>query len=469
MSPASFMRVIAAISAIAGGLYGYDTGIISGALLQISRDFSLGSTGSELVASAILIGAVIGSLACTRMSATLGRRRTIMIVAAIYTFGVIACSLSPNAWALAIARLILGFAVGGSTQIVPTYIAELAPPEMRGRLVTYFCVSIGLGILAAAIVGVALQDVFTWRWMIGIAALPSLLLLLGMTRLPFSPRWLVEQDRVREARETLLQVRETPQEVREEMADIKDVFARKAAAADHGWRGLLQPWVRPALVAGLGVAAFTQLTGIEMMIYYTPTFLSKAGFGHGAALYAALGVAIVYLVMTFTGKMIVDHVGRRHLPMYTLPFAALALFGMAAVFQWNLGGHYHGALVVTCLLVYMCFNSVGIQAVAWLLGSEVYPLSIRDKATGAHSATLWGANVLCTATALTMVDTLGVGGAMVVYGLLNVVGFIFVVRCLPETAGRSLEQIERALKEGTFDPKHMNKVLRGPAAAQTGT
>ncbi len=188
IKPKAYMAMVATVAAIAGGLYGYDTGIISGALPQIAQDFELNHRAQELVTAAILLGAVIGALSSTRMSARLGRRLTIVIVAGIYCVGVVAAAISPNVWCLGLSRLVLGFAVGGSTQIVPTYIAELAPPEKRGRLVTYFNVSIGVGILLAAIVGVAGQNLFTWRWMIGVALVPSLVLLFGMTRMPRSPR-----------------------------------------------------------------------------------------------------------------------------------------------------------------------------------------------------------------------------------------------------------------------------------------
>jgi sugar porter (SP) family MFS transporter len=445
------MIMVAGIAAIAGGLYGYDTGIISGALLQIAREFQLDYRAQELVAAAILAGAVIGALTSPRLSARLGRRTTIMIVASIYSVGVVASALSPNAWCLGLSRLVLGFAVGGSTQIVPTYIAELAPADKRGRLVTYFNVSIGVGILLAAIVGFMLQNLWSWRWMVGVAVVPSLALLFGMTRLPGSPRWLVEQDRIADAREALSWVRETKGEVSREIAQIRKVLARQERVST-GWSGMTVRWVRPAVIAGLGVAAFTQLSGIEMMIYYTPTFLSDAGFGHSASLLAALGVAITYLLMTFIGKLVVDHLGRRRLTLWMMPFAALALFALGAVFQFHLGGKHGGGLVVACLIVYMVFNSAGIQVIGWLIGSEIYPLSIRDKATGAHAAMLWGSNLLLTGTALSMTQWLGVGGAMWVYGTLNVLGFLFVLFFLPETAGRSLEEVEQSLKQGDFRP-----------------
>lgn len=451
LSPNAYLAVIASVAAIAGGLYGYDTGIISGALLQISNEFHLDHTSQEWVTAAILGGAVIGSLGCTRLSAKIGRRRTIMLIAACYVLGVVACALATSALLLGVFRFFLGMAVGGSTQIVPVYIAELAPPDKRGRLVTYFNVSIGVGILLAAIVGFALQNYWSWRWMIGFAAIPAMVLLLGMTQLPFSPRWLVEQGNYDTAHEELAKVRETNEQVTHEIKEIRKAQNRLKNFI-RGWQALLQPWVRPSIVAGMGVAAFTQLTGIEMMIYYTPTFLTMAGFQHNGALLAALGVATVYLVMTFIGKTIVDKVGRRPLALYTMPFAAITMFALGATFRFKLGGEHHGAFVVLFLLLFMVFNSGGIQVIGWLMGSELYPLSVRDKATGAHSAMLWGSNLFLTGTALTMVNGLGVGGAMVVYGILNVLGFLFIYFLVPETKGRSLEDIEKSLHEGTFSP-----------------
>ncbi|MBB2928147.1 sugar porter family MFS transporter [Paraburkholderia silvatlantica] len=456
LSPSAYMAVIATVSAIAGGLYGYDTGIISGALPLIAHEFDLDYRAQELIAAIILLGAVIGSLASTRLSANLGRRRTIVLISAVYTIGVAAAALSPNVICLGVSRLVLGIAVGGSTQIVPTYIAELAEPDKRGRLVTYFNVAIGVGILLAAVIGVAGEHVFTWRWMIGVAVFPSLLLLYGMSRLPRSPRWLVEQGRVQDARTELSKVRHSPDAVRRELADMRDVVDQRENDAMRGWRALGEPWVRPALVAGLGVAALTQLSGIEMMIYYTPTFLRDAGFGDSASLWAALGVALTYLAMTLMGKLCVDHIGRRTLSLSTLPFAAASLFALGAVLHFDLAGRFQQWWVIGCLIAFMVFNSGGIQVIGWLTGAEIYPLGVRDQATGAHSAMLWGSNLLLTGTALTMTKWLGVGGAMWVYGALNVLAWIFIYFAVPETRGRSLEDIERALRNGTFTPhSHM--------------
>ncbi|MFP1734831.1 sugar porter family MFS transporter [Lonsdalea quercina] len=457
LSADAFLLTATAIAAIAGFLYGYDTGIISGALLQITHDFSLTSHAQELVTSAILVGAVVGALSCGKLSSVLGRRYTVMIVAAIFALGVFGSGLSPNAYYLGAARLVLGFAVGGASQIVPVYIAELAPPEKRGRLVTFFNISIGIGILTAALVGTFLQDLWSWRVMFAVAAIPAVILLLGMLPLPESPRWLVGKKRMKEAHVALDTVRETAREVRREIKAIQRVHERAKRKSTGSWKDLKQPWLRPALVVGLGIAAFTQLSGIEMMIYYTPTFLTGAGFSRDMALHSALGVAIIYLVLTIVGKLLVDRIGRRTLTLYMIPGAVISLALLGLMFRLNASGGQHGWLIVACLFAFMIFNSGGIQVIGWLVGSEVYPLGVREKASSLHAATLWGSNLLLTSTALSMVNLLGIGGAMWFYALLNLLGFIFIYFMMPETKGRSLEEIETSLKEGRFYPSHQRE------------
>ncbi|MBS0878966.1 sugar porter family MFS transporter [Tatumella sp. JGM100] len=466
LSADAFLLTATGIAAIAGFLYGYDTGIISGALLQITHDFSLSAHAQELVTSAILVGAVIGALVCGKISAAIGRRYTVMAVAAIFAIGVLASGWSDSAITLALARIVLGFAVGGASQIVPVYIAELAPPHKRGRLVTFFNISIGVGILTAGLVGAFLQDIWTWRTMFSVAAIPALILMLGMLPLPESPRWLVGQKRTKDARIALNMVRETDREVRHELRNIQKVHDKVERKSITGWRDLKQPWLRPALFAGLGVAAFTQLSGIEMMIYYTPTFLTDAGFSRSAALHSALGVAVIYLVLTIFGKLVVDHIGRRTLTLWMMPGAIISLLLLGTVFVMNSHGGQHRWLVVSCLFAFMVFNSGGIQVIGWLIGSEVYPMGIREKATSLHAAVLWGSNLLLTATALSLVNILGIGGAMWFYALLNFLGFLFIYFFVPETRGRSLEDIEISLKEGRFYPKkkQVSNISEGSSA-----
>jgi len=449
----------AAVAAICGGLYGYDTGIISGALLLITKDFHLASTTQEFVASAILAGAVIGALGTGFMSERLGRRRSVIIVTAVFVVGALACAFSPDVTSLIIARVFLGLAVGGSTQVVPMYISELAPPERRGNLVTMFNVAIGVGILLANIIGFAARDAWGWRPMIAIAAIPAAIVFVSMFFMPRSPRWTAENIGMTEAVDELKRVRESRKQIRHEVRQMQEI-ADDVDDKDRGWRGLRQPWVRPALVAALGVAFFTQCGGLEMMIYYAPTFLSDAGFGASSALLASLGVATIYLIMTALGCIFVDRIGRRRLMLIMGPGSVLSLLGLGLMFAMHPAkGSFGADLIIVFLMLFMVFNAGGIQVVGWLLGAEMFPLPMRGQATSLHAATLWGSDLLVTGTALTLVTLISLGGTMWFYAGVNLISTIFVFFFVPETSGASLEDIEEALRHGTFRPTRGNKSI----------
>jgi sugar porter (SP) family MFS transporter len=450
-----YLYVITGVTAIAGFLYGYDTGIISGALLQISSEFHLGFRMQEIIASSILVGAVLGALCCGSISEWVGRKRTIVAVATVFCLGALASSLSPTPVLLALSRILLGFAVGGSSQVTPMYIAELAPRRQRGRLVISFNLSIGIGILVANVVGFTLHNMWSWRWMIAIAVFPAVGLILSMLSLPESPRWLAENVSLEDARGVLEQVRDCDEDVELELDEIRQV-----AAVDRGtgWSLLLQPWLRPAAVAAFGVAAFTQLSGLETMIYYAPTILAGAGFGKSVALLTSLGISVVFVAMTAIGRHIVDRVGRRRLTLTMVPGTVVSLIVLGAMFRRGMAVAAGGPwLLVACLLIYMVFNAGGIQVIGWLMGAEMFPLAIRGKASSIHAATLWGSNLIITSTALSMVNLLGPGGAMWVYAGMNLLCFLFVWKFVPETTGHSLEDIEKHLRAGTFRTMRMKR------------
>ena len=446
-----FLLFVTATTAVAGFLYGYDTGIISSALLPISSQFHLEHTMQEVVASAILLGAITGALTCGWTFEKLGRRKMILVLGAIYIVGALLCALAPNALLLIAARIFLGFAVGGSSQTVPVYVAEIAPAAGRGHFVTSFNVAIGLGIVTADAVGATLHTV-SWRWMIAGAAIPATLFLLCAFKLPESPRWLVNQGQSDKAREALSTVREDGADLDDEVHGMEKIVEQEKKAPVRGWKGMKEEWVRPAVIAALGVAAFTQLTGIEMMIYYAPTLLTGVGYSHEGALKSSLALGVVYALMTGLGLVIVDKIGRRRLTLFMLPGAALSLLMLGAVLGFKLADKGHAWLVIALLLSYMMFNAGGIQVVGWLSGSEMYPLSVRGAGTSAQATMVWGADLLVTVTALTLVHLLSAGGAMCVYAGMNVAAFFFIKRFFPEVGGKTLEEVEAMLHDGKFAP-----------------
>jgi sugar porter (SP) family MFS transporter len=455
----------AVVSAVSALLYGYDTGIISGALLQITKDFGIGSGWEQVITASILVGAVFGSLVGSQLSERLGRHRTTLIVATVYVLGALCCSVSPNPVTLSISRVLLGFAVGGATQIVPMYVAELAPAKHRGRLVLTFQVGIGVGIVVSTLVGAS--EHFPWRVMIGMASVPAFLMLLLMLKLPESPRWLVSQNQHDTAHDVLRRIRPEGTDVDEELHEIEKIQEKESEAGERnrGWRGLRQPWVRPALLVGCGIAMFTQLSGIEMIIYYAPTILTTNGFSTHAALLVSVGLGVTYLVMMLVGLSIVDWVGRRRLTLTMVPGAAAALAVLGTLFVTGNDGRSATPFIIACLIVFMFFNAGGLQLMGWLTGSEIYPLAVRGAGTSIQSATLWSTNVLITLTLLTIINTVGVGQTMWLYAAFNVIAWIFIWFRMPELTGRSLEQIEAQLSDGNFLPKDFDKVPASSGAA----
>jgi sugar porter (SP) family MFS transporter len=455
----------AGVSAISALLYGYDTGIISGALLQIRHQFHTSSGMEQVIAASILLGAVIGALAGSQLSERWGRRRTILLLACVFAVGALAASLSPTTWTLSLSRVVLGFAVGGATQTVPMFVAELAPKERRGRLVLTFQVGIGVGIVIATLIG-ASQD-FSWRLSIGMAAAPALLMLILMLRLPESPRWLVKHDDRDTARRVLERIRAGGADIGTELDGIIDVEEQERRAPKHcrGFGGLLRlPWVRPALLVGCGIAVFTQLSGIEMIIYYAPTILTSNGFSTGAALRVSVGLGVTYLIMMFVGLSIVDRIGRRRLTLTMIPGAALALGVLGTLWVTGHHGRDSIAFIIACLIVFMFFNAGGLQLMGWLTGSEIYPLPVRGAGTSTQAASLWGTNLLITVTLLTIINGIGAGPTMWLYAAFNVAAWVFVFLRMPELTGRSLEQIEGQLRSQRFRPRDFRKLQDQPPA-----
>ncbi|GGX59668.1 sugar porter family MFS transporter [Streptomyces minutiscleroticus] len=433
---------VAAVSALGGLLFGYDTGIISGALLHLRHDLHLSSRQQEIVVSVILVGAMIGALVSGRLAVRHGRRRVVLWVAVVFAAGALAAAVAPGTGTLIAARFVLGLAVGGASNMVPVYIAEVAPPAIRGRLMVLFQLMVAIGQLISYLCGWLLNGSGGWRLMFGLAVIPAAVLAIGMLKLPESPRWLVEHGHLDTAHAVLSRLRPAGYDVAAEIASIGEVSAA-APRADR--RALLRPWLRPALVVALGVAAFSQLTGINAVVYYAPTILSDAGFGESVALITGVGVGAMLVVAGVVGAIAVDALGRRRTMLWFVPLSGLAmavlgvafLAGDSPVQRWT---------VVLSLLAYILFNGIGMQSVVWLIAPEILPLSVRGPATSLATLSVWGFDLLIAVTALSAINAIGRSGTFFVYAAMNALCVLFVLFKVPETRNRSLEDIERALR-----------------------
>lgn len=343
--------------------------------MQIGKEFELSDTVKSLVTASILAGAVLGALGCSFLAERLGRRHTLLIVSATFVVGALASAMSPNALSLSVSRLILGLAVGGATQTAPMYVAELSPSALRGRLVLCFQFAIGVGIVAATVLGA--PSALSWRWTIGGASVPAAIMLGFLLTMPESPRWLVKHRDREDAMKVLEQVRPEGADNETELKEIEDLSDEEQKAITRGWGGLRKSWVRPAIVVGCGVAIFTHLSGIEMIIYYAPTILTDNGFSTSQALNVSVGLGVTYLIMMVVGLTIIDRVGRRRLALLMIPGAATALFLLGLIYVSGNGGPGSNGLIIACLIVFMFFNAGGLQLLGWMTGSEIFPLGVR--------------------------------------------------------------------------------------------
>lgn len=447
--------IIALVAAISGMLYGYDTGVISWALLQLTQDFNITEGWQQVIAASILLGAVAGALTCSWLSDLRGRRGTLLMLAVVFIVGALWCADAADSVMLSLGRLVLGFAVGGATQTAPMYVAELAPPAYRGRLVLCFQIAIGVGILTATLVGAG--GSISWRGPIGLACVPAAVMLWLLLRLPESPRWLVKKDNRDAARAVLEHVRPEGYDVVAELDEATELARVERTATARGWRGLRDAWVRPALVLGCGIAVFTQLSGIEMIIYYSPTILTDDGVYRSVALQVSVCLGAAYLIAQLVGLAIIDRVGRRRLTLIMVPGAAISLFALGLLFITSDSGRDVIPYIMICLIAFMLFNGGGLQLMGWLTGSETYPLAVRPAATALQSATLWGTNLVITLTMLSLIKAIGVGPSMWLYALFNVAAWIFVFFRMPDLTGKTLEEIEYQLSEGKFRPSDFGR------------
>ncbi|GAN55430.1 sugar porter family MFS transporter [Tanticharoenia sakaeratensis] len=454
-------NVIAAVAATGGLLFGYDTGIISAALLQLTRDFHLSTMSAQVVTSAIILGALFGCLGAAPISDRAGRRRTVMVAAALFLLGTAMVASAHAVWMLIVSRLVLGLAIGAASQIVPVYIAEVSPPHRRGQLVVGFQLAVVLGVTISFITGYLLRH-DSWRWMFGMGMLPALILFMGMIFLPNSPRWLAMRGDMEGARAVLVRLRGSQEAADKELADIEAAHDVRAP-----WSEVLSDWVRPALVASVGIALLCQLTGINAVLYYAPTIFAGAGIGEQSALLTSIAIGVAMTVATMFGGWAVDAWGRRALLLRLLPGAVISLIVLGAAFVFGANGGIGIWIKVVAIVAYTVFNTGSLSVAIWLVGAEVYPLSCRGKGTSLVAASHWGADFVISLTTLSLVQMLGAGGTFLLFAAVNAFAFFFVLRYVPETRGHSLEELEARLRNGTFAPVDRQHAPQHAAATLT--
>jgi SP family galactose:H+ symporter-like MFS transporter len=436
-----FVFLAAVFAAVGGLLFGYDTAAISGAVIFIKQQFSLSTFPEELVVGMVLVGAALAALGGGRLSDRLGRRTTLILTSIIFILGALICAFADSFQTLLVGRTIVGLGIGLASTTVPVYISEVSPPKARGWQVSLFQLAITIGILCAYAVDYAFAGSGGWRWMLGLAAVPGALLGLGMLYLPESPRWLAKHGQSDAALKILKRIR-GDSDVTAEFQEIRDALSQ---ASERGrWTDLFGPTVRPALIVGVGLAVFQQITGINTVIYYAPTILQSAGISSASgAILATAGIGVVNVIMTLVSMWLIDRMGRRPLLLIGTAGIIITLGTLGFAFLTPGGGLARVAVIT--LMAYVASFAISLGPIFWLLISEIYPLKIRGLAEGTAAASNWAANLLVSLTFLTLVQALGPTRTFWLYALFAVAAWIFCYYLVPETKGRTLEEIEQSL------------------------
>src|SRR6202051_1989941 len=443
---ARFVYIAALFAALGGLLFAYDTGVISGALIFIKREFGLTTAAEEIVVSGVLRGATIDAIVGGKAADLFGRRRVLLVTAAIFGIGALASSGAPSPAILIASRVVLGSAIGLASTNVPVYLSEVAPPQARGRVVSLFQLAVTIGIVVAYLTDYAFAGIEGWRWMLGLAVVPALIFGTGMFFLPETPRWLIQRGHHEVAHRVLMRIRD----VADVNIEIEEIKASLAQQPESGrWTDLLRRQVRPALVVGLGLAVFQQITGINTVIYYAPKILQAAGFNSASgAILATAGVGVVNVGMTIIAMFLVDRAGRRPLLLVGIAgmIVTLGILGLSFRIS-NPSGHL-AWIAVICLMAYVASFAISLGPIFWLLIAEIYPLRIRGLAEGTAATFNWASNLIVSLTFLTLVEKLGASSTFLLYALASVASWFFAYYFVPETKNRTLEEIEAFWRAG---------------------
>ncbi len=429
--------LVAAVASLGGLLFGFDTGVISGALLYIKQDYALSAWMQGVVTTAVLIGAVVGAAFGGSLTDRFGRKPVIVAMAALFAVGSLLSAAATGIVMLFVARLILGVAIGTASMLTPLYLSEMAPKDKRGAIVSLNQLCITLGILISYLVDFGFAEVAgSWRWMLGVGAIPGILLGVGMLFLPESPRWLASKGRFDQAAAVLRMMRDR-HDVDEELSGLRrDIVSEKS---DLSLSALFAaPKARLPLIVGIGLAVFQQVTGINTIIYYAPSIFQQAGMT--SPLLPTIGIGVVNVLATVVALLLLDQAGRRKLLLVGLGIMLFCL--IAITIALSTGSADAGAITAVALAAYVGGFAIGLGPIFWLLIAEIFPLAYRGRGMSVASMANWGSNLVVALFFPNLIVLLTLGGAFALFGVLTIIAFAFAWRFVPETSRRSLEDIE---------------------------
>jgi sugar porter (SP) family MFS transporter len=452
-----WLLVVLAVVLFAGGLFGYDQGVISGALAGVKQTFSLSLLMVQAVTSWVTLGALVGSLVAGELGDRLGRKRAILIAGALFTFGATIQWLAPSALILVAGRFVIGAGVGMAAVSAPLYAAELAPAQLRGRFVSAYQLAITMGIFLAYLVNGQLSASANWRLMLGLAAVPGLALFLIALAAPESPRWLMGRERRADAAKETAKV-QPDIDANAHLDSIADAIRQDSHTAS--WAEIFSPkWRRPLLIA-LGLAVFQQITGINAIIYYANQIFAAAGFSTevSRATVTLWAIGGVNVLSTFIAIAFIDKVGRRLLLLVGLIGMGVSLAVVGAAFHFiapasgavaGSGPTPAGIVTVIALVVFIASFAFSLGPVVWTVINEIFPAQIRGRGVALATAVNWGSAFLVSQFFLSLVDRLGSALTFWLLAVFCVLGWVWIYLRVPETRGLTLENIQDMWSEKT--------------------
>jgi sugar porter (SP) family MFS transporter len=437
MKSKGYVLYVSVIAALGGLLFGFDTAIIAGATRFLKERFALSAFGEGLAVSIVLVGCMAGAAIAGSVSDRLGRRRFMLISAVLFFISAIGCAIPQNLVQFLAFRFIGGLAIGSASIVSPLYISEVAPPRIRGALVSVNQLAIVTGILLSyfaswALVGAGASN---WRWMFATGALPAVVFFGFVLGVPESPRWLVKQGREGEAL-GILERLNGPEIAAVEARAIKEALAMEGGSI----RELFKPGLRTALGIGVFLAVFQQVTGINAVIYYAPRFFEAAGIARTSAIFQSAIIGLVNVLFTLVAIALVDRLGRKPLLLAGSAGMGLSFILLGAAFKFQL---FSGGLVLLFTLLYVAFFAMTLGPVVWVVIAEIFPTRVRGRAMAMATVSLWLADFVVSLTFPVIADRLHESFAFWLYAAMCAINFVFIAVFLPETKGKSLEEIER--------------------------
>ncbi len=432
-----YIFLICIVAAVGGFLFGFDTAVIAGAIPFLTKYFSLNDAMLGWAVSSVLVGCIFGAVFAGSISDRFGRKRVLIGCALLFAISAIGSAIPRHLSEFILARFIGGLGVGAASMLSPMYIAEISPAKIRGRLVSLNQLAIVIGILIAYFIDFSLKDIgpTNWRWMFASETLPALSFLFFLLAVPESPRWLVKQNRDKEAMAILSKIN-GHNRAEAEMAEIKDAIAHE----ENSVAMLFHPGMRVALVIGVVLAILQQVTGINIIMYYAPKIFAIAGSGLESALLQTVLVGIVNLTFTIVAICVVDRLGRKALLLIGSAGMGIFIAIIGMVFHF---GRFDVPWVLLGIIGYIACFAVGMGPVVWVIMSEIFPTRIRGRAMSISTVFLWISCFLVSLTFPIMLERLDGALTFGIYAVMCVIAFVFVLTVVPETKGKTLEEIER--------------------------